>query len=129
MKSIQDQVIDLSAKADTIILAKCEDRKVDGKFKSRLHPDRLISLPIGALSAFEGGTLRPLESLEDILFEESPNSIWVVGTSFSLVVQTALDANALGYRTFVFQNLYSDMGVLEEAIGLKTLDIAGVQVV
>lgn len=56
----------------------------------------------GGFSAFEGGTLRPLESLEDILAREEITHITVGGYLLeSAVSYTALDANALGYSTMV----------------------------
>lgn len=56
----------------------------------------------GGFSAFEGGTLRPLESLEDILRHEKITHVVVGGYWLDwCVAQTACDANALGYRTVV----------------------------
>lgn len=53
-------------------------------------------------SAFSGGTLRPAKSLEDILKEHEIKQILVGGLFLEEVVNyTALDANALGYRTIV----------------------------
>lgn len=53
-------------------------------------------------SAFEGGTLRPLESLEDILAREEITHVTVGGYLLEgAVASTAFDANALGYSTMV----------------------------
>lgn len=53
-------------------------------------------------SAFEGGTLRPLRPLEDILKDGQIDKI-IIGGFFleEEVAQTAFDANALGYETRV----------------------------
>lgn len=56
----------------------------------------------GGFSAFEGGTLRPLESLEDILRREEITHVAVGGYWLDwCVAQTAFDANALGYATAI----------------------------
>lgn len=56
----------------------------------------------GGYSAFEGGTLRPLESLEDILRREEVTHIAVGGYWLDgVVAQTAFDAAALGYSTAI----------------------------
>jgi nicotinamidase/pyrazinamidase len=56
----------------------------------------------GGFSAFEGGTLRPLESLEDILAREEVTHITVGGYWLEgAVANTAFDANALGYSVMV----------------------------
>ncbi len=56
----------------------------------------------GGYSAFEGGTLRPLESLEDILRNEKITHVSVGGYWLDwCVAQTACDANALGYTTAI----------------------------
>lgn len=55
-----------------------------------------------AFSAFEGGTLRPIKSLEEILSQEHVGDVIVCGwTLNSMVGQTAFDARALGYDTTV----------------------------
>lgn len=59
----------------------------------------------GGFSAFEGGTLRPLESLEDILRREEVTHVAVGGYWLDwCVAQTAFDANALGYATAIEMN-------------------------
>jgi nicotinamidase/pyrazinamidase len=59
----------------------------------------------GEFSAFEGGTLRPLESLEDILRREEVTHIAVGGYWLErCVAQTAFDAAALGYATAIEMN-------------------------
>lgn len=59
----------------------------------------------GGFSAFEGGTLRPLESLEDILRREEITHVAVGGYWLDwCVAQTAFDANALGYATAIETN-------------------------
>lgn len=56
----------------------------------------------GGFSAFEGGTLRPLESLEDILRREEITHVAVGGYWLDWCVsQTAFDANALGFSTAI----------------------------
>jgi nicotinamidase/pyrazinamidase len=56
----------------------------------------------GGFSAFEGGTLRPLESLEDILRSEEITHVAVGGYWLDFcVAQTAFDAAALGYATAI----------------------------
>lgn len=56
----------------------------------------------GGFSAFEGGTLRPLESLEDILYREQITHVTVGGYWLDwAVAQTAFDASALGYQTAI----------------------------
>lgn len=61
-----------------------------------LDPDKF------GYSAFEGGTLRPLESLEDILAHEKVSHVAIGGYWLNgCVAQTAFDANALGYATAV----------------------------
>ena len=61
-----------------------------------------LSREQGGFSAFEGGTLRPLESLEDILRREEVTHVAVGGYWLDwCVAQTAFDANALGYATAI----------------------------
>jgi nicotinamidase/pyrazinamidase len=56
----------------------------------------------GGYSAFDGGTLRPLESLEDILKKEKITHVAVGGYWLDwCVAQTAFDASALGYSTAI----------------------------
>lgn len=56
----------------------------------------------GGFSAFEGGTLRPLESLEDILAREEITHVTIGGYLLEgAVANTAFDASALGYSTMV----------------------------
>lgn len=56
----------------------------------------------GGFSAFEGGTLRPLESLEDILRREEITHVAVGGYWLEwCVAQTAFDASALGFATAI----------------------------
>jgi nicotinamidase/pyrazinamidase len=54
-------------------------------------------------SAFEACTLRPLEWVEEILKVEGVGEVWVAGLGHRWdVVQTAFDANALGYPTTIW---------------------------
>jgi nicotinamidase-related amidase len=80
----------------------------------------------GGFSAFEGGTLRPLESLEDILAREEITHVTVGGYLLEgAVANTAFDANALGYSTMV--ELRSAAGHPEKRYEtLARLDRAGV---
>lgn len=79
-------------------------------------------------SAFEGGTLRPLESLEDILQREEVTHVIVGGYWLDqCVARTAFDANALGYTTAIEMQctIPSSPGVNVEGIS-KQLIQAGV---
>ena len=81
----------------------------------------------GGFSAFEGGTLRPLESLEDILAREEITHITVGGYLLEgAVANTAFDANALGYSVMV--ELRSAAGHPEkQRETLERFDRAGVR--
>ncbi len=81
-----------------------------------------ISLSPDCASAFQGGTLRPLAWLEEILSDLEVTQVWVAGEPLRLVVQTALDANALGYPTCVFRDT---MGHCDSATIMR-LESAGV---
>lgn len=62
----------------------------------------LESSPPDSYSAFEGERLRPKTSLEDILEEENIDTIHIGGFGHSWdVPQTAYDAAALSYKTFI----------------------------
>jgi nicotinamidase/pyrazinamidase len=53
-------------------------------------------------SAFTGHTLRPVHTLKELLAKEGIQTVVVVGLTLDWCVKfTALDANALGYRTIV----------------------------
>ena len=70
-------------------------------------------------SAFEGGTLRPLSTLEDILTHERVTHVTVGGYWLEYrVAQTALDANALGYDTVVdpLSTFPFDEGLVDDTI-------------
>jgi nicotinamidase-related amidase len=68
-------------------------------------------------SAFDGGTLRPIEPLETILARERVTEVAVCGhTLESVVAQTAFDASALGYVTTVCRDI-SSIGVDETIEG------------
>lgn len=80
----------------------------------------------GGFSAFEGGTLRPLESLEDILAREEITHVTVGGYLLeSTVANTAFDANALGYSTMVDLNLATGHQEKRQET-IERLDRAGV---
>lgn len=76
-------------------------------------------------SAFDGGTLRPIESLESILAREQVSDVVVCGATLRTIVsQTAFDANALGYNTLVCYDATIPGG---EILGpLKKLQAAGI---
>jgi len=76
---------------------------------------------------FSGGTLRPLESLEDILAREEITHITVGGYLLEgAVANTAFDANALGYSVMV--ELRSAAGHPEkQRETLERFDRAGVR--
>lgn len=79
----------------------------------------------GGYSAFEGGTLRPLESLEDILAREEITHVTVGGYLLeNAVANTAFDANALGYSVMV--ELRSTTGVANRSVTLDRFEKAGV---
>lgn len=75
---------------------------------ARIHPyvsklaDVIVTKEGGGVSAFEGGTLRPIESTERILKAHKIDRA-VIGGYFLewTVAQTAFDANALGIETSV----------------------------
>lgn len=79
----------------------------------------------GGYSAFEGGTLRPLESLEDILAREEITHVTVGGYWLEgAVANTAFDANALGYSVMV--ELRSTTGVANRSVTLDRFEKAGI---
>lgn len=58
--------------------------------------------PPDAYSAFAGKTLRPVETLEEILQRSPVDTNVIVGLALDYCVgHTAFDSNALGYRTIV----------------------------
>jgi nicotinamidase/pyrazinamidase len=72
----------------------------------RRHSNYVVSMGMNrneeAYSAFAGKTLRPVYYLEEILAVHEVNVVVVAGIRYSVEVKhTALDANALGYRTVV----------------------------
>lgn len=79
-------------------------------------------------SAFAGKTLRPVATLEEILQRSPVQTIVVGGLALDYCVKyTALDANALGYRTVV--PLSATRAVGDPVPTLTTLARAGVEVV
>lgn len=67
------------------------------------HADYITTT--AGLSAFEGGTLRPLKTLEEILKEQKQTIASITVCGYYLeddVAQTAFDSNALGYTTYVY---------------------------
>jgi nicotinamidase-related amidase len=71
---------------------------------AKLHPaikkmaNYTISVRNPGYSGFQGTTLRPIETLEDLLLEHEVQHVTVCGLGDS-VVFTALDSAALGYQT------------------------------
>lgn len=77
-------------------------------------------------SAFDSETLRPKESLEEILRIEDVGEIWIAGFGHEWdVPQSAFDANALGYPTTVYAKATKKLN--KKAI--EKLERAGVHVV
>jgi nicotinamidase/pyrazinamidase len=85
---------------------------VEGTKGARLHTsvskyaDYVISMGMNrneeAYSAFQGKTLRPVFTLEEILKADAVDTVVVCGIRFSVEVKhTALDANAIGYKTII----------------------------
>lgn len=81
------------------------------------------------ISAFEGGTLRPIVSLEQILEDEKIEGVFVGGFLLGYDLScTAFDANALGYPTTV--DLKASRPWVEESDPLvENLTRAGVEVI
>jgi nicotinamidase/pyrazinamidase len=81
-----------------------------------------------AYSAFAGRTLRPVTTLREILERSPIDTIIVGGLAMDYCVKyTALDANALGYRTIVPLDCTRPVGTLPPT--LEAFERAGVQVV
>lgn len=84
---IVSSLASIAAKPENYVITKCLERSQ------------------GGYSAFEGGTLRPLESLEDILRREEVTHVTIGGYWLEwCVAQTAFDANALGFSTAIEMN-------------------------
>lgn len=80
-----------------------------------------------AYSAFEAETLRPKESVEEILHYDGIEEVYVGGFGHSWdVPQTAFDANALKYKTHVLYN--ATWPTITRDIGDK-LRAAGVDII
>ena len=103
---------------------------VQGTKGARIHPsvrkyaDYVISKGMNrneeAYSVFQGKTLRPVRHLEEILDESGVDTVVVCGLALDVCVRyTALDANALGYKTIV--PLDSTVGLNDDSIQ-ETLD-------
>lgn len=81
-------------------------------------------------SAFAGKTLRPVQSLEQILDRSPITTVIVTGLILEFCVGfTALDANALGYRTVVPLNTTTHISDDARNAMLDKLTTAGVEVV
>lgn len=127
-------VLLLAKDADVVIVAR------NGTVEARVPPQlkRLATYTVTRgidpdkpnYSAFDGGTLRPIESLESILAREKVTEVVVCGyiplVLQSVILQTAFDANALGYPTTVCLNasVAGSTEVLLETIG--KLERAGI---
>lgn len=86
--------------------------------------------PPDAYSAFAGKTLRPVESLEDILRRSPIETVVVGGLALDYCVRyTALDANALGYRTIVPLDASAGLSPEGTQETLEAFNRAGVEVV
>ncbi len=84
------------------------------------------------MSAFEGGTLRPLKNLEEILRAEKVDKLWIVGPQDDdgrdvviTVAQTAFDASALSIETHV--SIHGDLGKALMRSAGERLDYAGIK--
>jgi nicotinamidase-related amidase len=77
-----------------------------------------------AYSAFDGGTLRPAHTLEELLKDNGVQGV-IVGGIGSAVVYTACDANGLGLETIVPLNCTA---WLPDSAS-ETFELAGVQLV
>lgn len=111
--SILDRVLGLAEAADVVIATQTV---IPGEKKrtARLNPlikeeadyvtTRGDIVGCSSFSAFQSRTLRPLQTLEEILKEEKVNTVWVTGLGKVWdVPQTAFDANALGYPATIWE--------------------------
>jgi nicotinamidase/pyrazinamidase len=129
---VVDRLIDLAEEADLVIASKTVHSKDHFSFAEFgphcIHGTKGVKLedriaewadytitrvcPQGVehYSAFDGGTLRPKESLEEILVAEKIGKVWIGGFGHGWdVPQTAFDANALGYPTTVWLEAVNEM--------------------
>lgn len=112
---------------DGVIVAS-HDKGV--KLHPEIHEEADYVITKAGFSAFEGGTLRPLRNLEDILKDENVTDILVIGVTLEEgVAQTAFDANALGYPTTVDLSAVGESDTLNDAHACKLLENAGVKLV
>lgn len=140
-----DSLIDLAEGADLVIATRSVHPRshfsfaefgphcIHGTKGARLHP-RLeeyadyVTTKVGLqehYSGFESGTLRPKESLEEILRAEEVTKVWIGGFGHGWdVPQTAFDANALGYDTIVFLSASNEV----DPETIEKLNRAGVNV-
>lgn len=80
-----------------------------------------------AYSGFAGTTLKPKQSLEQILKDHDVDSVYVVGLAFDYCVKhTALDANALGYPTTVWKEMTRSVSPENDQKTAEDLERAGV---
>jgi nicotinamidase-related amidase len=76
---------------------------------AKIHPaikkmsEYVVSVQTPGFSGFQGNTLRPIQSLEDLLGEHGVQHVVVCGLT-DAVVFTALDSAALGYQTRVVKD-------------------------
>lgn len=102
---IVDPILKLASRADIVILARNGTQRTKTPTALRRVVDYIVTKGIDGrptYSAFDGGTLRPIESLEEILTREKVSDVVICGCTLRTVVsQTAFDARALGYSTTV----------------------------
>lgn len=95
------------------------------------YADHVVSIGMNrneeAYSGFAGKTLRPVYALEELLAMANVETVVVAGVRYSVEVKhTALDANALGYRTIVPLTTTVTEGDPRADQTSSTLDRAGV---
>jgi nicotinamidase/pyrazinamidase len=82
-----------------------------------------------AYSAFAGHTLRPEQSLEELLERHDIGTVVVGGLAFDVCVKfTAFDSNALAFRTIVPKDLGAALSPEGEAETTEALERAGIEV-
>lgn len=112
---------------------------VEGTAGAKIHPklrklakytiSKGMDVDLDQYSAFAGHTLRPVRTLEEILAQEKIDWVIVGGLALEYCVRyTALDANALGYKTVVPLNLTRPLTPEGEALTLVDFERAGVLV-
>jgi nicotinamidase/pyrazinamidase len=113
---------------------------IQGTKGARVHPSmrKLANFTVSKgtdknvedYSAFRGRTLRPVQTLQEILDRSPLDALVVTGLALDYCVRyTALDANALGYKTIVPLNATRAVSPEGEKQTLEAFKKAGVIVV